>query len=165
MVSSGPNRIYAALESSHFLYGALKSSSTQDGGQHPDFSTYQGPDCSIPKSTTCGLCFKVENLGDIASPPLTTPIGTATVQIIDACPAGHAQNFCKTDLAANQRCQDPSTNSLDIDRDAYRQLTGFDYLDTAHVSFVFVFAEGNRVDELQNNNHPNLNIRITPTRC
>ena len=110
--------------------------SVAEGGQAPDFSTYQGPSCSIPQGSTCGLCFKVENLGNVANAPLQTPIGTATVQVIDACPAGHAQNYCKTDEAANQRCQDPTTNSLDIDVDAYQQLTGAAYNDFAHVSLL-----------------------------
>ena len=46
------------------------------------------------------------------------------VQIIDSCPQTNPQNYCKTDMAANQRCNDPNTNQLDIDQSAYEALTG-----------------------------------------
>ena len=47
-----------------------------------------------------------------------------TVQIIDACPATSASNYCKTDVPSNQRCGDSGTNQLDIDSNAYMALTG-----------------------------------------
>lgn len=145
---------------------SLTNVSVADGGQQPDFSTYQGPACPIPQRSTCGLCFKVDNLGNVANAPLQTPIGTVTVQVIDACPAGHAQNYCKTDEAANQRCQDPTTNSLDIDMDAYQQLTGTAYNDVAHVSLPSLMVVSDaKLMELQNNGHPNVNIQITPVGC
>lgn len=46
------------------------------------------------------------------------------VQIIDACPANNAYNFCITAVPANERCGDASTNSLEIDTSAYQKLTG-----------------------------------------
>ena len=46
------------------------------------------------------------------------------VQIIDACPASSAYNFCKTDVPANQRCGAAGVNQLDIDQSAYQALTG-----------------------------------------
>ena len=49
---------------------------------------------------------------------------TITVQIIDVCPSTSALNFCKTNMPANQRCGDPTTNQLDIDSSAYMALTG-----------------------------------------
>lgn len=51
-----------------------------------------------------------------------------TVQIIDACPATNAWNFCKTDQPdPRQKCMDPGTNSLDIEVMAYTELTGASY--------------------------------------
>lgn len=47
-----------------------------------------------------------------------------TVQIIDACPSTSASNFCKTDIPANQHCNAPGVNALDIDNSAYAVLTG-----------------------------------------
>ena len=112
-------------------------------------ANYGGPACLNPQATTCGLCFKVDNYGDIATqPPATTLLGSATVQIIDACPAGSAYNYCKTETAGNQRCGDGTTNSLDIDEMAYQQLTGTGYNETVSFSlgecFLWVQRENER---------------------
>ena len=60
--------------------------------------------------------------------PVTETIGgignSVIVQIIDSCPQTNPENYCKTDMAANQRCNDPNTNQLDIDQSAYEALTG-----------------------------------------
>ena len=60
--------------------------------------------------------------------PVTEAIGgignSVIVQIIDSCPQSNPQNYCKTDMAANQRCFDPNTNQLDIDQSSYEALTG-----------------------------------------
>ena len=60
--------------------------------------------------------------------PVTETVGgignSVIVQIIDSCPQTNPQNYCKTDMAANQRCEDPNTNQLDIDESAYEALTG-----------------------------------------
>ena len=71
--------------------------------------------------------------------------GTVVVHIIDACAASDPQNFCKVSVPANQKCQDPGTNSLDIDQAAYKQLTGNDYVQDA--------------------GYPNVNISIAPVAC
>ena len=47
------------------------------------------------------------------------------VQIIDACPAGSALNYCKTDINLDERCG--QGNSLDIDFSGYLGLTGRAY--------------------------------------
>ena len=84
---------------------------------------YQAPGC--PK-TNCGKCYKVANKGGIGD--AVGGVGNSiTVQIIDACPSKSAYNFCKTDMPANQRCSDPGTNQLDIDKSAYMALTGQAY--------------------------------------
>lgn len=46
------------------------------------------------------------------------------VQIIDACPASSAFNFCNTEVPPNERCGDSSVNSLDIDITTYQTITG-----------------------------------------
>ena len=51
-------------------------------------------------------------------------------------------NYCKTDISANQRCGDGSTNSLDIDETAYESLTGTGYNDTVSVPAVLVVLGG-----------------------
>ena len=86
---------------------------------------YQAPVC--PK-TNCGKCYKVTNKGGIGGS--VGGVGNSiTVQIIDACPSKSAYNFCKTDMPASQRCGDPGTNQLDIDKSAYAALTGQAYGD------------------------------------
>lgn len=88
-------------------------------------SGYQPPLCNT--SAYCGgICFTVTNTGAIGGTPgATGTTGTSiTVKIIDVCPLNHAQNTCKTSVEANQRCQDTSTNALDIDEAAYSTLTG-----------------------------------------
>lgn len=83
---------------------------------------YLGPACH---HTKCGTCYKVTNAGGYGGSSVDRAgSGTVTVQIIDACPASSAFNFCKTEVPANERCGDGSTNSLDIDISAYQQLTG-----------------------------------------
>ena len=51
------------------------------------------------------------------------------VQIVDACPAGSALNYCKAKanppIPADERCG--QGNALDIDYSAYKDLTGTDY--------------------------------------
>ncbi|CAF9909628.1 MAG: hypothetical protein HETSPECPRED_009480 [Heterodermia speciosa] len=110
-------------------------------------STYLGPSC--PKTQcpdTSPTCYKVDNMGDIASSPLSTPTGNSiTVQIIDACPAGSAWNYCKpASIDARTRCGSYGTNELDIDEGAYAQLAGRAY---------------------QKDVTPNLNIQITKVAC
>lgn len=84
---------------------------------------YSAPGC--PKSN-CGKCYKVTNDGGIGG--TVGGIGKSIiVQIIDACPAASAYNFCKTDMPLNQRCGDSGTNQLDIDVSAYMTLTGQAY--------------------------------------
>ena len=46
------------------------------------------------------------------------------VQIVDACPATNAENYCKTNVDPAQRCMAAGTNMLDIDVSAYQALTG-----------------------------------------
>ncbi|KAL8734079.1 MAG: hypothetical protein Q9181_003344 [Wetmoreana brouardii] len=69
----------------------------------------------------------VTNQGGIAGD--ATGVGQSIiVQIIDACPATNAWNFCKTDQPdTRQKCMDPGTNSLDIEQNAYTGLTGQAY--------------------------------------
>lgn len=91
----------------------------QCSGQNP-VPNYAAPGC--PKSN-CGKCYKVTNNGGIGGS--IGGIGRyITVQIIDACPAASAYNFCKTNMPLNQRCGDSGTNQLDIDVSAYMGLTG-----------------------------------------
>ena len=45
------------------------------------------------------------------------------MELVDACPAGHALNYCKTEIPLDERCGSNQTNSLDIDVHAYRELT------------------------------------------
>ena len=79
---------------------------------------------SCPK-TNCGKCYKVTNQGGVPVDQAVSGIGNSViVQIIDSCPQTNPQNFCKTDMPANQRCEDPNTNQLDIDQSAYEALTG-----------------------------------------
>ncbi|KAF1343786.1 hypothetical protein BDV97DRAFT_402756 [Delphinella strobiligena] len=89
-------------------------------GQSP-VSGYVAPSCP---TTTCGKCFKVCNTGGYDGASVGGVGNCVTVQVIDVCPSESAQNFCKTDVPAAERCGSSSTNSLDIDESAYKELTG-----------------------------------------
>jgi len=97
------------------------------GYPHPGCQNVQG---------SCGKCYSVSNFG--AYPTDTgAQIGkTIVVQIVDACPAGSALNYCKVKenppIPADERCG--AGNSLDIDYSAYKDLTGTDYTSVS-VSF------------------------------
>ena len=97
-------------------------------------SNYIGPSCPHSQCPDVNpTCYRVDNLGEIA-PVGQTPalgskvVGSVTVQIIDACPAGSAWNFCKNnavpEIDPRQRCASAGTNELDIDEPAYEKLTG-----------------------------------------
>ncbi|KAL8811935.1 MAG: hypothetical protein Q9200_001403 [Gallowayella weberi] len=83
-----------------------------------DGSDYKPPFCP---GARCGTCYTVTN-------PRNG--NKVTVQIIDACPANTAFNYCKG-FATNSkdiveprdRCGDPGTNSLDLDESAYSKLS------------------------------------------
>lgn len=109
-------------------------------GQTP-IAGYMGPQC---ETNRCGTCYSVTNEGGHGGD--ASGVGKSiVVQIIDACPATNAWNFCKTDNPdPAQKCMDPGTNSLDIELEAYTELTGQAY------------ALGVT---------PNLNIGIQPVPC
>ena len=97
-------------------------SSTANGGQYPS-PNYIAPSCP-PAAVKCGTCHRVDNIGPYGSSSNVDQIyGTVIVEIVDACPAGNAQNYCKTKVAADQRCGSNRTNSLDVDVGAYKNLT------------------------------------------
>lgn len=102
-------------------------------------SGYEGPAC--PKNN-CGTCYTVTNLGGYGGDSVGGVGNSITVQIIDSCPSGSADNYCKTDVPADERCGSSSTNALDIDQSAYQALTGTP------------FGSG-----------PNLMISIAPSDC
>ncbi|KAI4204622.1 MAG: hypothetical protein LQ350_000937 [Teloschistes chrysophthalmus] len=93
-------------------------SDTQDKS---DPHYYQTPYCP---GAQCGKCYTITNKATQKK---------VTVQIIDACPAMTAWNYCKAivkpgqdsklAVPANQRCGDPDTNQVDIDESAYPVLT------------------------------------------
>lgn len=89
-------------------------------GQQPK-SNYLPPGC--PRGN-CGLCYKVTNQGGYNGASTKGVGNSIIVQIIDSCPAVNAWNFCKTKIPANERCESRDTNQLDIDRSAYKALTG-----------------------------------------
>ncbi|KAL8713911.1 MAG: hypothetical protein Q9220_002057 [cf. Caloplaca sp. 1 TL-2023] len=83
-----------------------------------DGSDYKPPFCP---GARCGKCYTVTNPSNQKK---------ITIQIIDACPAYTAFNYCKA-LAKDpkdivqpkDRCGDANTNSLDIDTSAYAKLS------------------------------------------
>ncbi|KAL9104670.1 MAG: hypothetical protein Q9163_000413 [Psora crenata] len=93
---------------------------SQCNGQVP-VGGYAGPSC--PDQTNCGKCYTVTNQGGMNGSP-SGKGNMVIVQIIDACPATHAQNYCKTEIPENQRCRASGVNALDIDNAAYQSLTG-----------------------------------------
>lgn len=80
---------------------------------------------SVPACPTsnCRICYHVTNQGGYGGSGVGGVGNSVVVQIIDSCPAAHAENFCKTDVPADQRCG-AGTNTLDIDQSAYHALTG-----------------------------------------
>ena len=105
-------------------------------------ANYAGPNC--PKAAYCNVptCYKVTNNGGFNQGTFNTggkiPTGKSiTVQIIDVCPTYHAQNYCaiRNDKSLNnlvQHCESSSTDSLDIDTNAYGALTGKTSPDKRH---------------------------------
>lgn len=79
-----------------------------------------GPACP---SVNCGTCYRVDNIGPYGSSSNDVIYGSVIVEIVDACPAGNAQNYCKTEVPLDERCGSNQTNSLDIDVSAYKELT------------------------------------------
>ena len=93
---------------------------SQCNGQSP-VPGYVSPQC--PQSN-CGICYSVTNQGGYQGTSISGVGQTIIVQIVDSCPSSNAQNFCKTDVPADQRCGSGSVNQLDIDQSAYMALTG-----------------------------------------
>jgi len=81
---------------------------------------YRGPACP---TTNCGICYRVTNQGGYGGAGIGGVGNSVVVQIVDSCPASHADNYCKTNVPGDERCA-PGTNSLDIDQSAYQALTG-----------------------------------------
>ena len=81
---------------------------------------YQGPPCP---TSNCGICYRVTNQGGYGGAGIGGVGNSIVVQIIDSCPASHADNYCKTNVPGDERCA-PGTNALDIDESAYQALTG-----------------------------------------
>ena len=124
LIGSGQSGTYGAAASdigSDVRGGVCtgKIDMSQCSGQSP-VAGYAPPSCA---RGNCGQCYTVTHTGSIGS-SVGGMGNTITVQIIDVCPSTSAQNFCKTDVPANQRCGDPTTNQLDIDYSAYMALTG-----------------------------------------
>lgn len=65
-------------------------------------------------------------MGPYGSTSNDTIYGSVIVEIVDACPASHAANYCQSLVPADQRCGSSETNGLDIDVKAYRELTSGD---------------------------------------
>ncbi|KAL8825935.1 MAG: hypothetical protein Q9170_007602 [Blastenia crenularia] len=78
----------------------------------PTYESYHAPFCP---GAPCAKCYTITNKANQKK---------ITVQIIDACPAQTAWNYCKAPaIEANQRCADPDTAQVDIDESAYPSLT------------------------------------------
>ncbi|KAI4186613.1 MAG: hypothetical protein L6R41_003370 [Letrouitia leprolyta] len=86
-----------------------------DGGapyKLPTYDSYHAPFCP---GAPCGKCYTITNKANQKK---------ITVQIIDACPADTAWNYCKAPaVEPSQRCADPNTNQVDIDESAYPALS------------------------------------------
>ena len=93
---------------------------SQCAGQSP-VAGYHPPSCP---PTNCGKCFTVTNVGGIGGGRAGGTGKSIVVEIVDACPATNAANYCKTDIPADQRCEAGGTDMLDIDQSAYQALTG-----------------------------------------
>ena len=119
--------------------------SIKDGVVKPSCAPFSVP--GNPSGKGCGTCYRVTNRGS-ADPNHPTPgvDRTSTVQIIDACPAYSAENYCKKNVGVDEigRCGAVGTDALDLDWAAYPDLTGLTY--EAGIT-------------------PNLRVRIEPIRC
>ena len=100
------------------------SKCTADGGV---VSGYPHPSCN--NAVACGTCYGVANFGVYPTDSGAQIGKSVVVQIVDACPAGSALNYCKVKanppIPADERCG--AGNTLDIDYSAYKDLTGTDY--------------------------------------
>ena len=98
---------------------STKLTTTSSNGQQP-IPGYQGPSCP---TANCGICYRVTNQGGYGGSDVGGVGNSVVVQIIDSCPASHADNFCKTNVPGDERCA-PGSNTMDIDQSAYQALTG-----------------------------------------
>jgi len=105
-------------------------------------ASYESPACP---TSSCGLCYRVTNLGGYGGVSVGGVGNSVIVQIIDSCPSVSAWNYCKTSVPSEQRCGNPNMNSMDIDQGAYLGLTGVEFSFGASL--------------------PNLDIGITPVSC
>ncbi|MCJ1337192.1 hypothetical protein MMC09_002474 [Bachmanniomyces sp. S44760] len=94
-------------------------------GEQPVYN-YEGPSC--PRNN-CGICYKVTVTDYIGDKPAgaAAPGKSIMAQIIDACPATSAYNYCKSSIDPAQRCSSSTQNNIDIDRSAYAALTGLEF--------------------------------------
>ena len=117
----------AAGDTSPDISGGLCQASidpSQCAGQFP-VPGYVPPQCP---TSNCGLCYSITNEGGFQGAASSGVGQSIIVQIVDSCPSVNAQNFCKTDIPAEQRCGSSSTNSMDIDQSAYVALTGVGFV-------------------------------------
>ena len=143
-----------------FIYATSRLTSrphsANDGTENPK-SDFTRPTCQqltpqCPASSPIGkanngkdTCYQITATGyNSSNTGIAFTAGTTIVRIIDSCPAGHPQNFCKKSLQPYEKCHSPDVNSLDIDLAAYQVLTGASY----------VMGQS-----------PNVNIMIEPTAC
>ena len=92
-------------------------------GQVP-VAGYVAPQCP---TSNCGICYSVMNQGGFDGEAIGGVGQSIIVQIVDSCPSENADNYCKTDIPAQQRCESNMLNALDIDQSAYMALTGQPY--------------------------------------
>ena len=111
---------------------------------------YVGPPCP---ATQCGKCFSIKNIGPYGGNfPENMIGGNVTVEIIDACPATNAFNYCKSTIPIAERCGDPNTNSIDIDETAYQALTGIIWDSVSFKPFTFLRSIDLFIERIQSAN-------------
>ncbi|KAL9597600.1 MAG: hypothetical protein Q9219_005039 [cf. Caloplaca sp. 3 TL-2023] len=107
-----------------------RSTQPQQGTNYklPTYDSYHAPFCP---GAPCGKCYTITNKANQKK---------ITVQIIDACPANTAWNYCKAPgVDPDQRCADPDTNQVDIDESAYPALSnGQSYSSVSRFPFRFL---------------------------
>ncbi|KDR69822.1 hypothetical protein GALMADRAFT_214902 [Galerina marginata CBS 339.88] len=130
--SQGNNIFASAMSDLSPLWTGAKCQGSKDASKcngKGACTNCAGPAC--PGEQVCGQCFNVKCTGSLDGETSGSCSGkTIKVKIIDACPATHPANYCKTasfggTIPDREACEASGVNALDIATTARSTLSSF----------------------------------------